>query len=543
MKNTITNRNVDLRLFSEFGKGAFKKKANTNNCVIYTRVSSKEQAETNMSLSTQLKQCTDFCNRSNLNIIQEFGGTYESAKSDDRKEFNKMLNFVKNKNREISYIIVYSLDRFSRSGANAMSIAEDLDKKGITILSVTQPTDSKTSSGKLHQNMQMLFSQYDNQQRREKCMTGVKEALLRGEWCHKPPFGFDVVKINGKRQIIVNNDGLLLRKAFLWKANYNWSSITIVEKLKLHGLKMYHQRLSQIFRNPFYCGLLSHSALEGELVEGNQEVLVSKEIFLKVNNILSFNSHGYTVKSENENIPLKNFMKCQRCGKSMPGYIVKAKNLWYYKCRTIGCCTNISAKKVHDNFIDMLKPFQLDLSEQANKFVSKQILKSFKEKLQEQEVEELTLRKQFKEVEDKLNKLEEKYIIDAINKESYDKFYNIFKEERQSILIKLEKYQIKVSNLEKNVNKMIEFSSNIPSLWTSSDYSSKIKLQKMIFPEGIEFDKEKRVCRTHSVNPVFVYLSRFNKGFEQKKIGINEMNFNYANLVGATGFEPVTLCL
>jgi hypothetical protein len=50
--------------------------------------------------------------------------------------------------------------------------------------------------------------------------------------------------------------------------------------------------------------------------------------------------------------------------------------------------------------------------------------------------------------------------------------------------------------------------------------------------------EKNRECRTQEVNPVFVYLSRFNKGLEQKKIGINENNFNYTNLVGATGFEP-----
>ena len=125
--------------------------------------------------------------------MESFGGTYESAKNDERKEFNKMLSFVKKSKEKIPYIIVYSVDRFSRSGANAIYLKEQLRHQGVHILAVTQPSDTATPSGSLQQNIQFIFSEYDNQLRREKCMSGVKEALLRGEWCHRPPSGYDSV--------------------------------------------------------------------------------------------------------------------------------------------------------------------------------------------------------------------------------------------------------------------------------------------------------------------------------------------------------------
>ena len=50
-------------------------------------------------------------------VVADFGGTFESAKSDERKEFQKMLTYVK-RNKEIDAIIVYSYDRFSRTGPN-----------------------------------------------------------------------------------------------------------------------------------------------------------------------------------------------------------------------------------------------------------------------------------------------------------------------------------------------------------------------------------------------------------------------------------------
>lgn len=76
----------------------------------------------------------------------------------------------------------------------------------------------------------------------------------------------------------------------------------------------------------------------------------SREIFLKVNDILSTNKHGYSCYEENEIIPLKGFLKCGHCGEPMRGYIVKAKDIPYYKCNMEGCCNNKSARELHSIF-------------------------------------------------------------------------------------------------------------------------------------------------------------------------------------------------
>jgi site-specific DNA recombinase len=175
----------NLISFDSFAKGKTTTSDRTGNCVIYTRVSTKEQADNNMSLDTQRKYCETFAQKNGYPILGYYGGTYESAKTDERNQFNKMLATVKKSNQKISYIVVYSVDRFSRSGANAIYIAEQLKKQGISIVSVTQPTDSTTASGSLQQNIQFIFSEYDNQLRREKCVTGTRESLLRGGLVHQ----------------------------------------------------------------------------------------------------------------------------------------------------------------------------------------------------------------------------------------------------------------------------------------------------------------------------------------------------------------------
>lgn len=57
--------------------------------------------------------------------------------------------------------------------------------------------------------------------------------------------------------------------------------------------------------------------------------------------------------------PLKKFMRCDDCNTPMTGYFVKAKGLYYYKCRT-GCKHSASAKKTHSEFETLLSMFELD---------------------------------------------------------------------------------------------------------------------------------------------------------------------------------------
>src|ERR1051326_3081156 len=102
----------DLSVFRQFVKAKTKIILPTTlNCVIYTRVSTKEQADNNMSLATQRKACEKFAEKNGYTVMGTFGGTYESAKTDERKEFNRMLQFVKKSKQKICYIIVYSVDR------------------------------------------------------------------------------------------------------------------------------------------------------------------------------------------------------------------------------------------------------------------------------------------------------------------------------------------------------------------------------------------------------------------------------------------------
>ena len=225
-----------------------------NKAVIYTRVSTKEQADNNASLQTQKKYCQAFAKKKGLMVVADFGGTFESAKSDERKEFQKMLTYVK-RNKEIDAIIVYSYDRFSRTGPNGAYISQQLMKSGVKTLSATQEVDPSSPSGNFQQNLYYIFSQFDNELRKDKSVTGMKERLRQGYWLYKPPVGYSNIQKGNKcdkHEFLINNEGKLIKRAFMWKLQYV-RNFEISNRLESAGLKINPKRLNRIFQNPFYC--------------------------------------------------------------------------------------------------------------------------------------------------------------------------------------------------------------------------------------------------------------------------------------------------
>ncbi len=155
----------------------------------------------------------------------------------------------------------------------------------------------------MQQKLLFLFGEFDNQLRKQKCTDGIRDMLLGGDWPTSPPIGFDTVKLNGKRRIVINDKGKLVRLVFHWKAEEGLSNEAIRIRLAERGLKLVHQRITAILRNPFYCGLLVHKMLEGKVIEGNHERLVSRDIFLKANGLLDQNTHGYSIKRKTMPFP------------------------------------------------------------------------------------------------------------------------------------------------------------------------------------------------------------------------------------------------
>jgi site-specific DNA recombinase len=526
--------------FARFGKrnGTVTRNVEVKTAVVYTRVSSKEQADKNLSLDFQRKVIEEYAKRNSYEIAEYFGGTYESAKSDGRKEFQRMLDFIKRNRNKVSHILVYTLDRFSRTGGGAIKIAEELrEKYGVTVFAVTQPADTSNPSGVLQQSIHFIFSQYDNQLRKQRAVAGMKEKFSKGIWVTRQPMGYDIVKTNGERKIVVNAVGKKLRKAFIWKSE-GMKNEQIIERLNTMGVAMYKQQLTKVFKNPFYCGLVCHGILDGKVVEGTHEKLISQEIFLKVNKIHE-QSSGYGVphKKEQNQLPLKVFIKCGECGEPFTGYVVKAKGLWYYKCRKIGCKCNKSAKEMHSLFGELLSRYSLEERLKAP-LMERAELKWYQ--VNKDNIErEAAYRKQLVELDEKIENVEEGYFVTKeMGKETFDKFYPRYVKERDEIADKLADLTGSISNGMAAIEKAIDISIELNTVWVSSGIGKKEKLQKLLFPHGIVYDRSKGEFRTDRVNSVFELIAELVKDVEDTNKGQTAVKDRLSLSAERQGFEP-----
>ncbi len=521
-----------LEIFKTFAK---QSKAQTINpdgkAVIYTRVSTKEQAENNASLDTQKKYCQELAKRKNIEVIEYFGGTYESAKSDERKHFQKMLTFVKRK-KDISYIIVYSYDRFSRTGANGAYISEQLKKQGIVTLSATQEVDAMTAAGSFQQNLYYMFSQFDNELRRDKTVSGIKEKIRKGYWIGNIPRGYTNLNPGrGKVQnIVINNDGKLLRNAFLWKANENLTHSEISVRLEKKGYIVSAKKLSTLLRNPFYCGLIVSSHLPGEVIEGQHEGLVSKEVFLKVNNLLNKRGYGEKKNKDCVHLPLKKFVKSSDCNTPYTGYLAKKRGLYYYKNNRIGSKENRSAKIMHDQFEKHLSNYQI--SDKKYMAPLKEIMYFvFKAEHESRIQESNSMQMKHDELTQKLERLEERFVFEEITQAQYEKFKQKIEAEKNEIEENLHNDGFDLSNLKNAIDLALQYSLKLPVLWKSGDLEIKRSIQNMVFPEGILYDFKNGNYRTERVNSIFNVIPLLSSKSKDIKKGNNEDLSHYSRLV------------
>ena len=527
------NKDVLLKKFAK-GQQTEKTESEVLNCVIYTRVSSKEQMETNQSLEWQKKYCDEYAIKNKLNIKGYFGGTYESAKSDERKEFNRMLKFVRASREEITYILVYSLDRFSRTGDSAIYIASELKKVGVNILAVTQPIDTNSHAGALQQNIQFIFSKYDNDLRRQKTIDGMREKLLRGEWVGVAPRGYSYVKGADKQTIIINEQGELVRQAFDWRAN-GMTYDHITERLASYGLKMPKQTLTDTFRNPFYCGYLSHNLLNGELAKGNHPALISEELFFRVNELKK--TDGFKCNPVNDNLPLKIFVKDAETGVPFTGYLVKRKGLYYYKVNKVGIKVNRSAKLMHQKFSELLAHYSINAAYMEPLKV--QLQYTWENLTETNTSEKKGLSLQLNNVQEEYRVLRKRHALGEVGLDVYQEFKTEMEDKIKAISEKLTELEQNLSNPKELINYTCKLACNLSKIWNSGDFYQKQMFQNMLFPKGLGYDSKNEHYRTTEVNLVFAYIADLSKDTAVFKNGTSQFLSEKSRLVPEIGLEPI----
>jgi site-specific DNA recombinase len=500
--------------------GQTDKKSNRNKAIIYTRVSTKEQADNNTSLGTQKRYCEEYTLINGLEVVENFGGTYESAKTDERKEFQRMIKYAR-QNSTIGFILIYSYDRFSRSGSNASYIADELKKQGITLIAVTQKVDTSNAGGILQQDFFFLLSRFDNEMRRDKTKTGMTELLRKGYWLWTPPRGYKNLNKHHRAvdwDIVVTDEGELLRKAFQWRVKNTYSSAEIVRKLNLLGMKIDERRLHEIFKNPFYCGVLITKMLPGEVIFGQHEAIVSKEDFIKINTPES-KVLNKTYETMTEDLPLKKSLRCPDCTHLMTGFFVKAKGLYYYKCQKKCKGVSISGNKLHQSFKTLLNNYQLNLNKTDMEILPEVMQMRLIELSKNDANEIIAAKSKITKIRKELDTIEERFATGKIDTHIYTKFSEKYNTEISELEQKLTNPNITSSNLEKCIKNGLKIAKKLSKIWVSGDFFDKQKLQHLLFPDGFAYDKQNKRVQTFRTNVFFELIRSISMVLSEIKNG------------------------
>jgi site-specific DNA recombinase len=536
----------DLDLFQSFGLGKAKKTDSTNmRCILYTRVSSKAQ-EDGMSLEVQARTCRQFAERNGYEIVAEFGNKGESAKAGSvRKDFEEMLAFARKKANQIRYIVFYDYSRFSREGGSAIVIKEELKSKhGIIIKSATMPINNEEVYGSGMEDQQLIWAKQENDIRRKRCTDGTKAKLRQGHWCGSAPLGYRWIN---KALQLDPAKAPLIAQAFQWKyEDPATTSEEIRKRLRTRGMDVPPNTMSRMLHNPLYCGLLAHNLLEGEVVQGKHQPIITPEVFLAVNGILrSNNNHGYTISGENDLLPLKLFMTCEHCGEPFTGYLAKNKNgkarnhpIPYYKCRGRACGCNINANALAEKFKTELKRFQV--REEFIPLIAQEVEAVLAELNTNKIKEVATMERRLREIDGKLARLKERYILhEEISREDYEEFAAKLREDRKELMVELALARQGSSNPPGAVAASIQMCRNLAALWENGDYLTRQRVQRIAFPEGMSFSKKTDTVRTPRPNALFALSSELSHIFAQKETGQITRESVLSRRVPGTGLEPV----
>jgi len=189
----------------------------------------------------------------------------------------------------------------------------------------------------------------------------------------------------------------------------------------------------------------------------------------------------------------------------------------------------VSAKSLHKKFAALLE--DITLHEDYIELYKMQLRQIYTTLNMERAGNTTQYQAKIKELDEKAERPEERFINEEIKADLYQKYAEKFKAEREELRRYLEKTVYSPSNLKNYIEKSLEYVLNLPSVWASSRYIEKRKLQLRVFPEGFFYNKKNDQPRTTKMNRVFALIARLKGNVEEKETGTSEIVFRNSGWV------------
>ena len=243
-------------------------------CAIYTRKSTEDGLEQDFnSLQAQREACEAYIKSQQHEgwkpVRTAFDDGGFSGGTMDRPALTKLLAAVER--HEVDIIVVYKVDRLTRSLADFSKIIEKLDQHDVSFVSVTQAFNTTSSMGRLTLNVLLSFAQFEREVTAERIRDKIAASKKKGMWMGgNLPLGYDVVdrklEINEKEAATVRqlfNLYIELGTVRLLKAEADRLGITTKRIIRKDGSvaggkSFLRGNLYRLLSNPLYVGLIPH---------------------------------------------------------------------------------------------------------------------------------------------------------------------------------------------------------------------------------------------------------------------------------------------
>lgn len=377
---------------------------------LYPRVSTDDQVREGFSLDEQEKEMKKLCMYKNYQIYKVYREEGVSAKNMNRPKFQEMIQDLKD--GKINRIIVYKLDRLTRSIQDLEVICKLIEKYHCSLDSVSEEINTDTATGVFFIRMTTILAQLEIERTSERTKFGLKGAAKNGHFCGKAPIGYR--KIN-KELVIDDLESEVVKEIFDDYVN-GLSVCTITKKLNNKNALNRNWRTTTIDRmlsNYIYCGDYLYGKRAKNMkpihLENICPAIIDKETFKMVQTQKERNLKNYTRK---HTYVYMQKIVCSKCNKIMGGSSTTSRNKptkIYYKCN---CCnTRINEKKIE-------KPLMLFLNDMLDYYLL--IDNNFKSFFNEDlNIEIDKYNKMLDKCNKKLKKIKEAYLDDLIDKEEF----------------------------------------------------------------------------------------------------------------------------
>lgn len=339
---------------------------------LYPRVSTQEQAKEGYSIDEQSERLQAFCRAKGWTHTKLYVDAGYSGANTNRPALQAMIADIQK--GKIERVVVYRLDRLSRSQKDTLNLIEDVFiQNGVDFVSLNENFDTSTAFGKAMVGILAVFAQLEREQIKERMSMGKEGRAKEGKWKGGGyiPVGYDYTDGH-----LVINPYEAMQVKEIFSKYISGSSIRSIEKEMLEsGFRHKYgewiaKTITSVLENPIYVGKLRN---KGTTYEAEHAPIIDEEVFQQAQELNAIRRQsGHAQRTSKR--PLQGIIYCGQCGAKYGVTSTKNHGITYiyYECYSRRKCNRRMiknpdcknrtwrAEELEGIIIDEMKKLQLD---------------------------------------------------------------------------------------------------------------------------------------------------------------------------------------